>query len=141
MEGSCVGWVFSVHCAAWCNGVPRMYRHCQQSQGYYHKQRHSSLAWCCRLCPGLYQSLTKVHSRDKMQFWIAVAGWRDVFMMNSAKAGSRPSLTLSSSDSTSSLARTDITSPFFSSFVSYNLKMFILLMNLVLLIVSLNKFT
>ena len=87
-------------------------------------RRHSSLAWCCRLCPGLYQSLTKVHSRDKMQFWTAVAGWREVFMMNSAKAGSRPSLTLSSSDRTSSLARSDITSPFFSSFVSYNLKMY-----------------
>ena len=69
-----------------------------------------------------------------MQFWMAVAGWRDVFMMNSAKAGSRASLTLSSSDRTSSLARTDITSPFFSSFVSYNLKMYILLMILVLVL-------
>ena len=67
-------------------------------------------------------TLTKVHSKDKMQFWMAVAGWREGFMMNSAKAGSSPSLTLSSSDRTSSLARTDITSLFFSSFVSYNLE-------------------
>ena len=102
--------------------------HPGQSQGYYHRG-HSSMAWCCRLCLSLYQSLVchNAHSRDKMQFWMAVTGWSEVFIMNSAKAGSRPSLTLSSSDRTSSLARTDITSPFFSSFVSYSLKMSFLL--------------
>ena len=61
-----------------------------------------------------------------MQFWMAVTGWSEVFKMNSAKAVSRPSLTLSSSDRTRSLARTDITSLFFSRLVSYNLNMIVL---------------
>lgn len=61
-----------------------------------------------------------------MQFRMAVTGWSEVFKMNSANAVSRPSLTLSSSDRTRSLARTDITSLFFSRLVSYNLNMMVL---------------